>query len=60
MQRWDRRAAKAAQMWANECLVLEHDSPEGRSVPGFGPCGQNIFIATHKVPWYANSFRLLV
>ena len=51
-QKWDKRAAKSAQKWADKCLQLNHDSPTGRWVKNFGSCGQNIFIATHKVPWY--------
>ena len=30
LQRWDKRAAKDAQRWADECLVLQHDSPQGK------------------------------
>lgn len=33
-----------------------HDSPQGRWVNGFGSCGQNIFIATQKVPWLVTDF----
>ena len=56
-QKWDKRAAKSAQKWANKCLQLNHDSPIGRWVKNFGSCGQNIFIATHKVPWYVKVFK---
>ncbi|XP_075214826.1 cysteine-rich venom protein-like [Lycorma delicatula] len=49
---WHEGAAKAAQRWANRCLDLNHDSPTGLWIKNFGSCGQNIFISTHRVPWF--------
>nr|AEE62003.1 unknown [Dendroctonus ponderosae] len=49
--KWHRGAARDAQRWANKCEFLVHDSVEGRHVSGYGSCGQNIFIASTKVPW---------
>lgn len=51
LQTWHKGAAQAAQLWADQCLLLTHDSPTGRWVDLFGSCGQNIFISTHQVPW---------
>ncbi|CAG0880032.1 unnamed protein product [Cyprideis torosa] len=48
---WSKDAAKAAQTWAEACQFLTHDSPVGRWMHRYGTCGQNIFVATHKVPW---------
>ncbi|XP_056631198.1 cysteine-rich secretory protein 1-like [Diorhabda sublineata] len=44
-------AAKSAQRWANACKFLIHDNVVGRSIQNYGSCGQNIFVATQKVPW---------
>ncbi|CAG9771976.1 unnamed protein product [Ceutorhynchus assimilis] len=49
--KWHRGAAKAAQKWANQCEFLTHDAAVGRHIAGYGSCGQNIFIATARVPW---------
>ncbi|XP_018576803.1 serotriflin-like [Anoplophora glabripennis] len=49
--KWHNGAANAAQNWADECQALVHDGLEGRYIDNYGSCGQNIFIATHKVPW---------
>lgn len=51
LMKWHKGAAKTARRWANECMMLTHDKPQGRSVHGFGACGQNIFVASQKVPW---------
>ncbi|KAJ8909495.1 hypothetical protein NQ315_017596 [Exocentrus adspersus] len=48
--KWHKGAAKAAQRWADECKFLVHDNITGRYIDNYGSCGQNIFIATHKVP----------
>ncbi|CAH1960260.1 unnamed protein product [Acanthoscelides obtectus] len=49
--KWHTGAARTAQRWADQCLVLEHDNETGRYDPNYGACGQNIFISSHKVPW---------
>ncbi|GLV37876.1 uncharacterized protein CBL_06422 [Carabus blaptoides fortunei] len=49
---WHAGAAKAAQRWADECLLLVHDNITGRYDDSYGQCGQNIFIASHQVPWF--------
>lgn len=49
---WHKGAAKAAQRWADQCLLLTHDNVTGRWLDYFGSCGQNIFISTHQVPWF--------
>lgn len=51
LQRWHEGAAEAAQEWAEECMFLTHDNATGRQIDGYGACGQNIFVATHRVPW---------
>ncbi|XP_060516924.1 cysteine-rich venom protein natrin-2-like isoform X2 [Cylas formicarius] len=50
--KWHDRAARAAQIWARKCRFLVHDSPAGRHVTEYGACGQNIFVATKRVPWF--------
>ncbi|XP_066246169.1 cysteine-rich secretory protein 2-like [Euwallacea similis] len=49
--KWHKGAAKAAQKWAEKCQFLVHDTSLGRHEPHYGSCGQNIFIASTKVPW---------
>ncbi|XP_068226914.1 cysteine-rich secretory protein 2-like [Palaemon carinicauda] len=49
---WSKKAAEDAQRWADACQLLIHDSAEGRTVEQYGACGQNIFVATHQVPWF--------
>lgn len=49
---WHKGAARAAQKWANKCLMLTHDDVHGRWTDDYGSCGQNIFISTHQVPWF--------
>ncbi|XP_046987912.1 cysteine-rich secretory protein 2-like [Schistocerca americana] len=49
---WHKGAARAAQRWAERCLMLTHDDMQGRWVNNYGSCGQNIFISTQQVPWY--------
>ncbi|ODN04238.1 Cysteine-rich venom protein DIS2 [Orchesella cincta] len=49
---WHAGAAKKAQRWAEQCQMLTHDNATDRWTEFYGPCGQNIFIATHKVPWF--------
>ena len=41
-----------AQSYADQCRGLTHSSSVGRWTKRFGSCGENIFIATHKVPWH--------
>ncbi|XP_047492033.1 cysteine-rich secretory protein 2-like [Penaeus chinensis] len=48
---WSSAAAVDAQRWADACQLLVHDSSDGRTVEEYGPCGQNIFVSTHQVPW---------
>ena len=40
-----------AQRYAEQCRGLNHNTQTGRWTQRFGSCGENIFIATHKVPW---------
>ncbi|PSN56229.1 hypothetical protein C0J52_00391 [Blattella germanica] len=49
---WNKDAARAAQNWAEQCMLLTHDNVTGRWVDNYGSCGQNIFISTHQVPWF--------
>jgi Cysteine-rich secretory protein family len=51
-KRWHKGAARAAQNWADQCLMLTHDNATGRYDENFGACGQNIFISTMQVAWY--------
>ena len=65
-QTWDKEAAAMAQEYAGQCRGLQHNSYAGRHTKRwgssigilchellrFGSCGENIFIATHKVPWH--------
>ncbi|KAK9870430.1 hypothetical protein WA026_008000 [Henosepilachna vigintioctopunctata] len=48
---WNNQVAEAAQKWTRHCQFLTHDDNAGRFIPNYGPCGQNIFVATQKVPW---------
>ncbi|KAL3282019.1 hypothetical protein HHI36_005222 [Cryptolaemus montrouzieri] len=48
---WNDNIAKSAQKWTQHCQFLTHDSNAGRFIANYGPCGQNIFVATQKVPW---------
>lgn len=50
-QKWNDQIAEAAQKWTQNCKFLTHDNNDGRFIPNYGPCGQNIFVATQKVPW---------
>lgn len=54
-QSWSKEVALDAQRWADACILLVHDNTTGRTVDAFGPCGQNIFVATQQVPWSASS-----
>ncbi|XP_013781883.1 cysteine-rich venom protein LEI1-like [Limulus polyphemus] len=49
---WHQGAAEDAQRWAETCKDLTHDNTTGRWVEEYGSCGQNIFIANMKVPWF--------
>ncbi|OXA62459.1 Cysteine-rich secretory protein 2 [Folsomia candida] len=49
---WHSGAAKTAQKWAEQCELLTHDNATDRWTEFYGPCGQNIFVSTHKVPWF--------
>ncbi|KAK9510590.1 hypothetical protein O3M35_005337 [Rhynocoris fuscipes] len=46
--KWDAEASKAAQKLAQQCRLLEHIKHWDEKL---GFCGQNIFIASHQVPW---------
>jgi len=50
--KWSRPVAAAAQRWASACRLLTHDTAAGRALPRYGACGQNIFVSTHRVPWF--------
>jgi hypothetical protein len=54
-QRWNKDAARSAQRWAAQCMLLTHDNVTGRWVDNFGSCGQNIFVSTEQVPWWVKS-----
>ena len=41
-----------AQSYADQCRSLTHSSSMGRWTERFGSCGENIFIASQKVPWH--------
>ncbi|KAF0310512.1 Cysteine-rich secretory protein 3 [Amphibalanus amphitrite] len=49
---WHAGAARDAQRWANKCQMLIHSNETQRSQRNLGVCGENIFVSTHKVPWY--------
>ncbi|XP_026468327.1 cysteine-rich secretory protein 2-like [Ctenocephalides felis] len=49
---WHKGAARAAQRWADRCLLLTHDDAMGRWDEDFGSCGQNIFVSSQQVPWF--------
>jgi hypothetical protein len=51
-QSWSKDAARSAQQWAEQCMLLTHDNVTGRWVDNFGSCGQNIFVSTQQVPWW--------
>ncbi|XP_076271287.1 cysteine-rich secretory protein 2-like isoform X1 [Rhynchophorus ferrugineus] len=48
--KWHKETARAAQKWAESCKFLIHDTPTGRHIANYGACGQNIFIASKRVP----------
>lgn len=50
--KWFVPAAEDAQRWAEACELLVHDNVTGRWVDNYGSCGQNIFVANMKVPWF--------
>ncbi|KAJ9589226.1 hypothetical protein L9F63_027989 [Diploptera punctata] len=49
---WHKDAARMAQKWAEQCMLLTHDNVTGRWADSYGSCGQNIFVSTQQVPWY--------
>lgn len=48
---WHHGAARTAQSWSEACRDLTHSGRWERWVKNYGFCGQNIFIASHKVSW---------
>lgn len=49
---WHVGAAKQAQRYAEQCIFLQHNSPLENIVPRLGICGQNLFVAAQKTPWF--------
>ncbi|KAG0730596.1 Cysteine-rich secretory protein 2 [Chionoecetes opilio] len=47
---WSKEVARDAQRWAEACELLVHDNATGRTVDGFGPCGQTAFVSTQASP----------
>ncbi|XP_032530230.1 serotriflin-like [Danaus plexippus] len=49
---WHSLAAKQAQIYADKCIFLQHNDPRENTVPYLGSCGQNLFVSSHKTPWF--------
>ncbi|XP_059060583.1 serotriflin-like [Achroia grisella] len=49
---WHERAARQAQRYAEQCVFLQHNDPSENTVPRLGSCGQNLFVAAQKTPWF--------
>ncbi|XP_023939149.2 serotriflin [Bicyclus anynana] len=49
---WHPLAAQKAQKYAEQCIFLQHNDPKENAVPYLGNCGQNIFVSSHKTPWF--------
>ncbi|XP_041976561.1 serotriflin-like [Aricia agestis] len=49
---WHPMAAQQAQSYAEKCIFLQHNDPSENSVPLLGNCGQNLFVANQKTPWF--------
>ncbi|KAL0849252.1 hypothetical protein ABMA28_013584 [Loxostege sticticalis] len=52
MMSWHPLAAKQAQQYADKCIYLQHNDPKENTVPPLGTCGQNLFVASQKTPWF--------
>ncbi|CAG9784377.1 unnamed protein product [Diatraea saccharalis] len=49
---WDEQAAEQAQRYAEQCQYLVHNDNMERELPHYGSCGQNLFVASSKTPWF--------
>ncbi|XP_072936698.1 cysteine-rich venom protein-like isoform X2 [Epargyreus clarus] len=49
---WHPLAARQAQNYAERCVFLKHNDPRENTVPLLGSCGQNLFVASQKTPWF--------
>ncbi|XP_049866500.1 serotriflin-like [Pectinophora gossypiella] len=49
---WHPAAAHQAQRYAEKCRFLEHNNPQENQVYPLGTCGQNLFVAAQKTPWF--------
>ncbi|KPI93767.1 Cysteine-rich secretory protein DIS2 [Papilio xuthus] len=49
---WNPIAAKQAQSYADKCIFLQHNDPLENTIPYLGSCGQNLFVAAQKTPWF--------
>ncbi|XP_035446637.1 cysteine-rich venom protein DIS2 [Spodoptera frugiperda] len=49
---WHAGAARQAQEYAEKCLFLKHNDVRENQVPHLGTCGQNLFVAAQKTPWF--------
>lgn len=49
---WHEGAARQAQAYAERCVFLTHNNPQENTVPHLGSCGQNLFVAAQKTPWF--------
>ncbi|XP_031763793.2 serotriflin isoform X1 [Galleria mellonella] len=49
---WHEGAARQAQRYAEQCVFLQHNDPRENTVRNLGACGQNLFVAAQKTPWF--------
>ncbi|XP_021206855.1 cysteine-rich venom protein ENH1 [Bombyx mori] len=49
---WHPKAARQAQRYAEQCVYLTHNDIKENTVPSLGTCGQNLFVAAQKTPWF--------
>ncbi|CAB3231001.1 unnamed protein product [Arctia plantaginis] len=49
---WHDGAARQAQTYAERCIFLRHNDARENTVPHLGSCGQNLFVAAQKTPWF--------
>ncbi|XP_075992358.1 cysteine-rich venom protein tigrin-like isoform X2 [Anticarsia gemmatalis] len=49
---WHEGAARQAQAYAEQCRFLKHNDIRENTVPNLGSCGQNLFVAAQKTPWF--------
>ncbi|XP_045520586.1 serotriflin-like [Pieris brassicae] len=49
---WHPLAARQAQNYAERCVFLQHNDAAENTVPYLGSCGQNLFVASRKTPWF--------